>query len=118
MVYRFLYTIRMKPIAFRGSSLDDLKAFPQDARRETGYPLDKVQNGFPPDDAKPMPSIGSGVLEIRIWDLTGTYRVVYVARFAKAVFVLHCFKKKTMRTSKKDLDLATKRHKELLREIS
>ena len=42
MVYRFLYTIRMKPIAFRGSSLDDLKAFPQDARREAGYPLDKV----------------------------------------------------------------------------
>ena len=63
-----------------------------------------------------MPSIGQGVKEIRIRDEAGTFRVVYVARFADAVYVLHCFQKKSQKTSKGDLDLAQKRYRELQRE--
>ncbi len=55
----------------------------------------KVQRGLQPDDFKPMPTIGKGVEEIRIRDDSGTYRVIYTARFADAVFVLHAFQKKT-----------------------
>lgn len=106
----------MKPIEFRGSSLDDLRDFPRSALREAGYQLDKVQHGLPPDDAKPMPTIGAGVTELRVWDEAGTFRVVYVAKFADAVYVLHCFQKKTQQTSKKDIDLASKRLKDLLKE--
>jgi len=107
----------MKPIEFRGSSLNDFRAFPRSVMREAGYQLDKVQHGLPPDDAKPMPSIGTGVTELRVWDEAGTFRVVYVAKFADAVYVLHCFQKKTQQTAKKDIDLASKRFKELLKEL-
>ncbi|HEX5372582.1 MAG TPA: type II toxin-antitoxin system RelE/ParE family toxin [Aquabacterium sp.] len=108
----------MKPIEFRGSSLDDLRAFPQTAMREAGYQLDRVQHGLAPDDAKSMPSIGPGVTELRIWDEAGTFRVVYVAKLADVVFVLHCFQKKTQQTAKRDIDLAKKRLKDLMKEIA
>lgn len=106
-----------KPIAFRGSAQDDLREFPISARREAGYQLDQVQHGLEPDDWKPMPSIGSGVREIRIRDVTGAFRVIYVAKFAGAVYVLHCFQKKTEKTSKMDLDLAGKRYRDLMKEL-
>ena len=108
----------MKPIEFRGTALNDLRAFPQTAMREAGYQLDKVQNGLLPDDAKAMPSIGSGVVELRIWDEAGTFRVVYVAKLADAVYVLHCFQKKTQQTAKRDLEVAQKRLKELMKELA
>ena len=108
----------MKDVEFRGSSLTDLRDFPQTAMREAGHQLDKVQNGLAPDDSKPMPTIGAGVTELRIWDESGAYRVVYVAKFADAVYVLHCFKKTTPQTSKPDIELARKRFKELVKEIS
>ena len=95
-------------IAFQGTALDDLRDFPSTAMRETGYQLDKVQHGLPPDDAKAMPSIGAGVVELRIWDEAGTFRVVYVAKLEGAVYVLHCFQKKTQKTAKPDIDLARK----------
>jgi len=60
-------------------------------------------------------AVGKGVKEIRIWDEAGTFRVVYVAKLEDAVYVLHCFQKKTQRTSKADIDLATDRYKTLLR---
>jgi len=106
-----------KPVEFRGSSLDDLRAFPIDARRAAGHQIDLVQRGQEPDDWKPLSSVGQGAREIRIWDEAGTFRVVYVARFADAVYVLHCFQKKTHRTAKTDLDLAGKRYRELLKEM-
>jgi phage-related protein len=77
------------------TALDDLRDFRKSAVREAGYQLDKVQHGLPPDNAKAMPSIGAGVVEIRIWDEAGTFRVVYVAKLADAVHVLHCSQKKT-----------------------
>lgn len=106
-----------KPVEFRGSALDDLRAFPASARREAGYQIDQVQRGNAPDDWKPMPTIGQGVREIRIRDLSGAFRVVYVAKFADAVYVLHCFQKKTQKTSKMDLDLAESRYRELIKEL-
>src|SRR5205085_11733994 len=94
-LYPNKYILRMKPIQFLGDSLKCLRDFPDDARQDAGYQLDKVQRGEQPDDFKPMPSIGKGVEEIRIWDDTGTYRVIYTARIADAVYVLHAFQKKT-----------------------
>ena len=87
------------------------------ARREAGHQLDRVQHGREPDTWKPMTTIGQGVREIRIRDTAGAFRVIYVAKFADAVYVLHCFQKKTQRTSKADLDLAAKRYRELVKEI-
>lgn len=106
----------MKPIRFLGDSLGCLREFPDDARQDTGYQLDKVQRGLPPDDFKPMPSIGKGVEELRVWDDSGTYRVIYTARLADAVYVLHAFQKKTEATSTPDIALARARYKELMRE--
>ena len=108
----------MKPIEFRGTALDDLRSFPQTAMREAGYQLDRVQNGLAPDDANAMPSIGVGVVELRLWDEAGTFRVVYVAKLADAVYVLHCFQKKTQQTTKRDIELAQKRLKALMKEIA
>jgi len=95
----------------------DLRAFPKAVRQDAGFQLDRVQNGREPHDWKPMPTVGRGVQEIRVWDDAGTFRVIYVARFASAVYVLHCFQKKTVKTSQADLDLASKRYKELLKEL-
>lgn len=107
----------MKLIAFCGSALDDLRTFPQTAMREVGYQLDRVQHGLSPDDTKPMRSIGPGVSELRIWDEAGTFRVVYIAKLADTVYVLHCFQKKTQQTAKRDIDLAKQRLKALTKEI-
>jgi phage-related protein len=82
-----------------------------------GYQLDKVQRGAQPDDFKPMPSIGRGVEEIRVWDDSGTYRVIYTARLAEAVYVLHAFQKKTQATSQRDVDVAKARYTELMRGV-
>ncbi len=116
--YKKIYIFIMKPVEFRATALVDLRDFPQSAMREAGYQLDRVQNGLEPDDAKPMPTIGAGVMELRIWDEAGTFRVVYVAKFEDAVYVLHCFKKKTQQTAQRDIELARKRFKELVKEIS
>lgn len=105
----------MKDIEFLGDSLDALRNFPDGARQDSGYQLDKVQRGLDPDDWKPMKTIGSGVKEIRLTDEQGQFRVVYVAKLADAVYVLHCFKKTTQKTSPKDIDLAKSRYKELVR---
>ncbi|EAU7918049.1 type II toxin-antitoxin system RelE/ParE family toxin [Salmonella enterica] len=107
----------MKVLRFRGSALNDLRSFPYSARREAGYQLDKVQNEQAPTDWKPMATVGRGVQEIRIRDDAGAFRVIYVAKFADAVYVLHCFQKKTQKTSKTDLDLAAKRYSELVKEL-
>jgi phage-related protein len=105
----------MKPITFLGNSLDELRDFPEEARREAGHQLDRVQRGLAPDDWKPMPAVGPGVREVRIRDATGAFRVIYTATFAEAVYVLHAFEKKTQATPKRDLDLAATRLRDLRR---
>jgi len=104
-----------KPIEFLGDALDALRSFPEPARREAGFQLDKVQHGGEPDDWKPMRSIGQGVREIRIRDESGAFRVIYLAKLADAVYVLHCFQKKTEQTSDRDIKLARKRFRDLMR---
>lgn len=106
----------MKPVVFVGDSLKRLREFPDTARQDAGYQLDKVQRGQAPDDFKPMPAIGKGVEEIRIWDDSGTYRVIYTARLRDAVYVLHAFQKKTLTTPKRDIDIAKQRLAEVMRE--
>lgn len=107
----------MKEIEFTGSSLDDLRAFPPSARRDCGFELSKVQEGREPANWKPMSSIGSGVREIRIKEESGAYRVIYVANLKNAIYVLHCFVKKSERTPKPDIDLAKDRLQELTRRL-
>lgn len=106
----------MKPISFRGTALDDLRQFPLNARREAGYQLDLVQHGQEPIDWKPMNSVGQGVKEIRIRDADGAFRVIYLAKLADAVHVLHCFQKKTDKTADADIELARKRYRVLMGE--
>jgi phage-related protein len=103
--------VTRKPLQFMGTSQDDLKAFPDEARRDAGFNLDFVQRGFGPENWKPMKTVGVGVNEIRVGDATGVYRVIYLATRPEAVYVLHCFQKKTEKTSQHDIDLAKKRFK-------
>ena len=63
-----------------------------------------------------MATVGPGVREIRIRDASGGFRIIYVAKFTEAIYVLHCFQKKTMKTSKMDTDLAEKRDRDLVKE--
>lgn len=100
----------MKAIRFVGDALAELRAFPAAARQDAGYQLHKVQSGEQPMDFKPMPDIGRGVEELRVRDVTGAYRVIYTARMADAVYVLHAFQKKTQRTTRADIELARQRY--------
>ena len=101
-----------KVIRWLGSSLDDLRAFPEQARRDAGYQLSRVQQGLMPNDWKPMKAVGSGVYEIRIH--TGTeHRVFYVAKYDDAIYVLHAFEKRTRQTRQADIALARQRLAEL-----
>ncbi len=101
----------MKGIVFCGTALVDLRAFPKAARREAGFQLDQVQYGLDPADWKPMASIGSGVREIRVRSKEGAFRIIYVAVLADAIYVLHCFQKRSQRTSRLDLEIARRRLK-------
>jgi phage-related protein len=102
-----------KPIQWIGTSKDDIRNFPDEAKRKAGFELRLIQKGEKPTDFKPMSIIGKGVEEIRIW--TGnTYRIFYVARFPEAVYVLHAFEKKTQKTSKKDIELGQKRYQQMI----
>ena len=101
----------MKPVRFVGSAKDNLAAFPKSARTRAGNELFLTQVGRNPDDWKPMADIGPGACEIRLRDPTGAYRVIYVAKFKDAVYVLHAFQKKSQKTTRTDLDLAKQRYR-------
>jgi phage-related protein len=102
-------------VRFLGDSLQCLREFPEEARHDAGYQLDKVQRGEQPDDFKPMGSIGKGVEEIRVTDDSGAYRVIYCARRAEAVYVLHAFQQKTRTTSQRDIEIARRRFGQISR---
>lgn len=103
-----------KEIRWLGSSLEDLSGFPDAAKREAGHQLRQVQKGLDPDDWKAMNPVGHGAYELRIKDeQSNAYRVIYVAKFPEAVYVLHAFQKKTKRTSLKDIALATERYRHM-----
>ncbi len=98
-----------------GNSKADLKAFPAAIMDNMGHQLFLVQRGLDPDDWKPMTTIGTGVKEIRVRDDACVFRTVYLATRPEAVFVLHCFQKKTPQTSQRDIKLARKRLQDVLR---
>lgn len=95
--------------------LDEVRAWPKDVREEVGRQLNKVEYGGTPTDFKSMQTIGPGVNEIRHSDDGDKYRLIYIAKFPEAVYVLHVItKKKTQKTPQRDIDLAKKRLKELI----
>jgi phage-related protein len=104
----------LKGLLWLGSSREDIRNFPAEARKRAGYELYLVQSGLDPSDCKPMSSVGPGVREIRI-HRGREHRVLYVAKFEEGVYVLHAFEKKTRKTAKTDLELAGSRLRELLK---
>jgi phage-related protein len=102
----------MKSLEFVGSSQEDLRNFPAEARRAAGFELNSVQMGLMPSDWKPMKGVGPGAMEIRIHK-EGEWRVIYVAKLEKAVYVLHAFEKKTPKTRQADIELARQRLREI-----
>jgi phage-related protein len=99
----------MKPVRFVGSAKRDVSAFPDAPRNRAGHEIFMLQTGREPSDWKPMPSIGQGACEIRVRDRSGQYRVVYVAVWKKAIYVLHAFQKKSSKTAPLDIELARRR---------
>ena len=97
-----------KPVQWLGDSRDRLRRFPQAARREIGYQLSLIQTGRLASDWKPIPVVGTGVIEIRV-HAEGEYRVFHVTKFEDAVYVLHVFAKKTRKASALDVELGKKR---------
>ena len=89
-------------------------AFPSDARKEAGFQLGKVQAGLEPAGWKPFDDVGAGTREIRLRDASGIYRVMYVAKFEEAIYVLHCFRKKMQATSKQDKTIAAARYRAVI----
>ena len=111
--------ITEKPIEWRGSTLRDIKdekIFSLETRKEAGHQLSLIQIGLDPDDWKPFEEIGAGSKEIRISLDHGWYRVIYLAKFQEAIYVLHCFKKKSRVTSRQDKGIAISRYKEVIAE--
>jgi phage-related protein len=105
----------MKEVEFLGDSLERISDFPKGARQDAGRQLERVQYGLAPNNFKPMPEIGKRVNEIRVRDESGAYRVMYTARLADAVYVLHAFQKKTQQTSRRDIEIARLRYRNLMR---
>jgi len=105
-----------KPIVWKGSSFVDLCEFPESARRRAGYELRRLQLGEPPQHWRPFPQAGSGTAEIRIDCKDGWFRVMYVAKFEEAIYVLHSFSKKSRQTSKTDVVIAASRYRSVIAE--
>ena len=101
----------MKQLFFVGTAREDLAAFPETARRAAGYELFLVQAGRQASDFKPLADVGAGVYEIRVRDHMMAFRVIYVAKFEDAVYVLHAFQKKSRKTSRLDIELAKRRYR-------
>ena len=101
----------LKPVTFLGSSLDDLREMPETVRHAIGVELMTVQLGGTPSNFKPIASVGAGAYEIRVRDVAGAFRTVYVTKFAESIYVLHAFQKKSQKTAKSDLELARRRYK-------
>jgi phage-related protein len=103
--------VAQKDIIWLGSSKEDLLTFPREVVHEAGFQLGSVQLGLEPNDWKPFNQVGSGTKEIRIRDKNGIYRILYVAKFEEAIYVLHCFQKKTEATSQLDINIAKARYR-------
>jgi phage-related protein len=106
---------KSKPVEFHGTTLEDMRKFPDEARKEMGHQIQQVQHGYNPNSYRDMNIVGPGAREIKIQSEDGIFRTIYVAKFDEAIHILHAFQKKTQQTAKSDIDLAKKRYKELIR---
>ncbi len=106
-----------KAIYWVGTSYKDLLAFPDEAKRDVGYQLHRVQNGLDPENWKPFQTVGHGVKEIRITTNKNAFRVMYVAKFAENIYILHALQKKTQKTSSKDIEIAKARYNAVINEV-
>jgi len=102
----------MKSLKFIGTCLEDIKHFPTEVRRAAGFELDAIQRGLQPSDWKPMRSVGAGVYEIRL-HISGEWRIIYVAKFSNAIYVLHAFQKKAQKTRQQDIEIARSRYRQI-----
>jgi len=102
-----------KPVKFIGVSLKEIINFPDDVKKDAGFNIHLIQHGQEPKDWKALKGVGRGVREIRLWDDSGTYRVVYVADLEDAVYVLCAFKKTSEKTEKAHLELIKERFKRI-----
>jgi phage-related protein len=109
-----VYLMLWKPVYWAGSSLEDLRRFPDNARRTAGQQLNRIQHGLMPNDFKSLPAVGPGVCEIRI-RTDVEHRVMYVAKLVEGIYVLHAFEKRSQRIRRSDLDLARRRLADVLR---
>lgn len=102
-----------KRLDFRGNSKEVISRFPEKVKIDVGFQLYKVQVGEEPDSWEPMKRVGPGTNEIRVRDEDGWFRVLYVAKFEEAIYVLHAFQKKTNDTPQGEIDAGKRRYKEL-----
>lgn len=100
----------LTPLHWMGDTLDRVRRFSAEARADIGYQLELVQSDETPTDFRPLPDVGPGAAEIRV-HAGSEYRVFYVARFEEAVYVLHCFQKKTQKTRDADIELGRQRYR-------
>jgi phage-related protein len=105
---------KIKPVHFWGTAREDLRKLNEDVRETLGFQIYKLQQGLLPDDWKPMPGLGAGVNEVRAREGGDAYRLIYVARFSEAIYVLHAFQKKTGKTSRRDVAIARERYRQLV----
>jgi phage-related protein len=106
-----------KQVVWEGDSHDVIRTFPAAVRHDFGAGLRALQCGEHPHDFKPMKTIGAGAWELRARDVSGQFRAVYVALVKGEIHVLHCFQKKSQKTSRYDLEKAAARYRELVRRL-
>jgi len=105
-------------VIFLGDSFDLISGFPNGVKRNLGHGIRCVQAGVAPPDSKAITTIGLGVYELRDSDKATWYRVIYLKKIENTVYILHCFSKKSRKTSMKDLRTAQLRLKALHKELS
>jgi phage-related protein len=98
-------------VVWEGDSREVLQAFPEEVRQNLGFQLWQLQQGERPGDYRPLPSIGTGVFELRDQDERAWYRVVYLSRVNDVIYVLHCFEKKGREMPRREFEKARQRLK-------
>jgi phage-related protein len=102
---------KLATVVWEGDSREVLQSFPEGVRQNFGFELWQLQQGERPSDYRPLPSIGTGVFELRDQDARAWYRVVYLSRINCVIHVLHCFEKKSREMPRKDFEKAKQRLK-------
>lgn len=105
--------IMLKPVEWVGDSRKTVRSFAADARAQAGRELFRLQAGADPLDWRPMRAIGPGACEIRI-HAGSEHRLIYVAKYAEAIYVLHAFTKKSQATRLQDIRMAKERYRAML----